>query len=113
RIDGYYGWQNPTRYIEWPLANAYEYLRARVESEQNLGDPTRLVSKEDLEQYRVEAPGYQTYHDHTLLWNRLNAPQYSFNGSLSGGTESVQYYASAGHLQQDYNIRDFTWGRTN
>src|SRR5690606_25377074 len=66
-----------------------------------------------LEKYRIGAPGYESTDHWPLVWNKPNAPQYSANATLSGGMDNARYYLSVGHVQQDYNIDGFTWGRTN
>ena len=50
-VNGYYGWQNLTRFPE--LANAGQYVRGLVESEQNYGkDPSKLYTREELAKWQ-------------------------------------------------------------
>jgi TonB-linked SusC/RagA family outer membrane protein len=112
-VDGYYGIQNLTRYPFGPRpANSYEFERAWVESEQNRGQ-ARTVSPEELENWRIGAPGYESYNQYDVVINHPNAPQYSFNGNVSGGGENSQYYFSFGRVSQDYVMKDNTFNRTN
>lgn len=111
-LSGYYGLQNFTRYPQ--PANAYQYLRARVESEVNLGRPTPAdIPAQELEKWRLGVePGYQSfdYYDFVI---RPNVPQYYINGNASGGSENVTYFVSLSHLNQDATIKDYSFNRTN
>ena len=50
-LNGYYGWQNLTRFPE--LASAPQYVRGLLESEQNAGkDPSSLYSKEEYAKWQ-------------------------------------------------------------
>lgn len=75
-VDGYYGWQNFTRFPFNPHATAYEFQRAWVQSEQNLGDQ-RTISAEELEKWRIGTePSYQSFNQYDVVINNPNAPQY-------------------------------------
>ena len=84
-INGYYGWQNLTRFPE--MANAAQYVRGRVEAEQNAGaDPSLLYSKEELAKWQAGTePGYQSYDYYDLIM-RKNVPQYHLNANITGGS---------------------------
>lgn len=111
-LSGYYGLQNFTRYPR--PANAYQYLRARVESEVNLGRPAPAdIPPEELERWRLGTePGYQSfdYYDFVI---KPNVPQYYLNGNASGGSENTTYFVSVSHLNQDALIDDYNFNRTN
>lgn len=70
-INGYYGWQNLTRFPE--MANAAQYVRGRVEAEQNAGaDPSLLYSKEELAKWQAGTePGYQSYDYYDLIMRKM------------------------------------------
>ena len=111
-LSGYYGLQNFTRYPR--PANAYQYLRARVESEVNLGRPAPAdIPATELEKWRLGTePGYQSfdYYDFVIT---PNVPQYYLNGNASGGSENATYFVSVSHLNQDAMIEDYNFNRTN
>lgn len=109
-ISGYYGLQNFTRYPQ--PANAYQHVRGLAESDQNQDRPTN-ITPEELEKWRIGTEkGYQSF-DYYDMVIRPNVPQYSFNASASGGSESVNYYISVGHLNQEALIKDYNFNRTN
>ncbi|MDD3788590.1 MAG: SusC/RagA family TonB-linked outer membrane protein, partial [Petrimonas sp.] len=111
-LNGYYGMQNFTRYPQ--PANAYQFVRARVESEQNYGrDPSLLYNPEELLKWQSGTdPGYKSY-DYLDIVTRPNVPQYYLNGNVSGGSDKTTYYLSVAHTAQDAIIRDFYYNRSN
>ncbi len=111
-VNGYYGWQNFTRYPQ--PANAGQFVRAMVESEQNLGrDPRELYTPEELAKWEAGTePGYKSY-DYLKIVTRPNVPQYHVNANATGGTQRSNYYLSVAHTGQDAIIRDFSYNRTN
>lgn len=113
-MDGYYGIQNMTRFPFDPPANAYEYKRAWLDSEQNRRQ-TRTISPEELELWRIGAPGtpYESFNQTDVVINNPNAEQYQFNTSLSGGSDRASYYISMGRVSQDYVMKEHTFNRTN
>jgi TonB-linked SusC/RagA family outer membrane protein len=113
RVDGYYGMQNLTRYPFSPPANAYQFQRAWVESQQNRGQP-RSITPEDLERWRLGTePGFQSFNQYDYVINNPNAPQYNLNVSASGGAANATYYFSAGHVGQEYVLEGHSFDRTN
>jgi TonB-linked SusC/RagA family outer membrane protein len=113
RMEGYYGWQNFTRYPFRRMMTAYQYQFGQLESRQNLGQP-RHLSRDELELWRVEAPGYENFDVYNAVVNNPNAAQYNLNASVSGGNpDGAQYYLSVGNVNQDYVLKDNTFGRTN
>src|SRR5690606_9854854 len=113
RVDGWYGWQDMTRYhYKDNLATAYEFLFSRLDSQQNRNQP-RSMTKEELELWRLGGPGYESTNHWDLLYSQPHAPQYTLNANLSGGAENVRYYLSAGHTSQDYNFRENNFHRSN
>jgi TonB-linked SusC/RagA family outer membrane protein len=111
-VNGYYGLQNFTRYPQ--PANAGQFVRAMVESEQNFGrDPSLLYSQEELAKWEAgKEAGYKSY-DYFKIVTRPNVPQYYVNTNVSGGTERSNYYLSVAHTGQEAMIRDFNYERTN
>jgi len=111
-VNSYYGLQNFTRF-PYP-GNAAEYIRGRLESEQNLGrDPAALYSPAEYAKWVAGTePGYQSI-DYYKEVTRPNVPQYYLNASASGASDKSNYYLSVGHVSQDAIIKDFTFKRTN
>ncbi|WP_217603643.1 TonB-dependent receptor [Chitinophaga sp. GbtcB8] len=111
-VSGYYGLQNFTRYPH--PANAGQYVRALVESEQNLGrDPSLLYSPQELAKWEAGTEkGYKSY-DYYKETLRPNVPQSYLSASASGGGERSTYYLSVSRIQQDAIVRDFSFERTN
>ncbi|MBW8687472.1 SusC/RagA family TonB-linked outer membrane protein [Chitinophaga rhizophila] len=111
-LSGYYGFQNFTRY-PYP-ANAGQYVRALVESEQNLNrDPSLLYTPGELAKWEAGTEkGYKSY-DYYKEVLRPNVPQYYVSANASGGSQRSSYYMSVSHLSQDALIKDFTFERTN
>jgi len=111
-ISGYYGFQNFTRYPR--PANAGQYVRALVESEQNLGrDPSLLYSREELAKWEAGTEkGYKSY-DYYKEVLRPNVPQYYLSANASGGSERSNYYLSVSRISQDAIVRDYSFERTN
>jgi TonB-linked SusC/RagA family outer membrane protein len=111
-VNGYYGFQNFTRYPK--PANAYQFVRARLESEQNYGrDPSSLYSPEELAKWKAgNEPGYKSY-DYLDIVTRNNVPQYYVNANVSGGTKRSSYYLSVGNTDQQAILPDFYYNRSN
>lgn len=111
-LSGYYGFQNFTRY-PYP-ANAGQYVRALVESEQNLGrDPSLLYNPGELAKWEAGTEkGYKSY-DYYKEVLRPNVPQSYISANASGGSQRASYYMSVSRLSQDAVIKDFTFERTN
>jgi TonB-linked SusC/RagA family outer membrane protein len=109
-VSSYYALQNITRYMS--AANAGDYVRALAEAEQNAGI-TPTTTPEILEKWRqgIE-PGYQStnYRDYII---QKNAPQKYINLSISGGTDKMNYYLSAGHLDEDAILKQYNFKRSN
>lgn len=111
-VNGYYGWQNLTRFPK--LANAGQYMRGLVESAQNLGtDPNIICTKEDLAKWEAGTePGYKSYDYYDIVMTP-NVPQYYVNANASGGTEKSNYYFSVSNTRQDATIKEYFYKRTN
>ena len=92
-LNGYYGWQNLTRFPE--LASAPQYVRGLLESEQNAGkDPSSLYSKEEYAKWQAGTePGYKSYDYYDIIM-RKNVPQSNINANITGGSARSNYYIS-------------------
>lgn len=111
-VNGYYGWQNLTRFPE--LANAAQYTRGLAEAAQNRGeDPNSVYTKEELEKWAAGTEkGYKSYDYYDMIM-RKNVPQYHINASVTGGSEKTNYYLSLAHTKQEAMMPDFDYQRTN
>lgn len=111
-VNGYYGWQNLTRFPE--LANAAQYTRGLAEAAQNRGeDPNSVYSKEELAKWAAGTEkGYKSYDYYDMIM-RKNVPQYHINASVTGGSERTNYYLSLAHTKQEAMMPDFDYQRTN
>jgi TonB-linked SusC/RagA family outer membrane protein len=111
-MSAYYGFQNFTRYPH--PANAGQYVRALVESEQNLGrDPSLLYTPGELAKWEAGTEkGYKSY-DYYKEVLRPNVPQYYLSANASGGSQRSSYYMSVSRLKQDAIIKDYSFERTN
>ncbi|UGU15662.1 TonB-dependent receptor [Sinomicrobium kalidii] len=111
-VNGYYGWQNLTRFPK--LANAAQYTRGLVEAAQNAGqDPNSVYTPEELARWQAGTePGYRSYDYYDLVM-RKNIPQYHINANVTGGSEKTNYYLSVANTHQDALMEDFSYERTN
>lgn len=109
-VSGYYGLQNFTRYPR--PANAYQYVRALAESDQNRGIATSWTPEELAKWQAGTERNYRSFDYYDMVM-RPNVPQYYLNASASGGSEKMNYYLSVGHLNQDAIIREYNFNRTN
>lgn len=111
-VNGYYGWQNLTRFPE--LANAEQYTRGLAEAAQNRGeDPNSVYTKEELAKWAAGTEkGYKSYDYYDMIM-RKNVPQYHINASVTGGSERTNYYLSVAHTNQEAMMPDFNYQRTN
>lgn len=111
-VNGYYGWQNLTRFPE--LVNAEQYTRGLAEAAQNRGeDPNSVYTKEELAKWAAGTEkGYKSYDYYDMIM-RKNVPQYHVNASVTGGSERTNYYLSVAHTSQEAMMPDFNYQRTN
>lgn len=111
-INGYYGWQNLTRFPK--MANAGQYVRGLVEAEQNAGkDPSQLYTREELAKWEAGTEtGYKSYDYYDIIM-RSNVPQYHLNANITGGSKRSNYYISLSRTGQEAMMKDFDYNRTN
>ncbi len=111
-INGYFGWQNLTRFPE--MANAAQYTRGLVEAAQNQNqDPSSVYTPEELAKWQAGTePGYQSYDYYDMVM-RKNIPQSHFNANVTGGSQNTNYYLSIATTGQEALMEDFTYRRTN
>jgi TonB-linked SusC/RagA family outer membrane protein len=110
--NGYYGFQNITRFPDF--FNAYEYASLYNEGQLNIG-MAAPYSQEDLEKYKIGADATHPNTDWKNLTFQKNAPEMYHNLSVSGGTEKVKYFMSLGFTDQEgiYSSGDYNYDKYN
>ena len=111
-IDSYYGIQNWSRFPD-PVNDSYLYQVAKAEGEVNEFGSTALTP-EELERYRIGTErGYQSFNWKDFIIEG-NAPLYNINVNTTGGSEKINYYLSATHLDQQAVFGDeHSFNRSN
>ncbi|MDR1454039.1 MAG: SusC/RagA family TonB-linked outer membrane protein [Tannerella sp.] len=111
-VNGYYGWQNFTRFPT--PANAGQYVRGIVESEQNQGrNPALIYTPDELAKWESGADPDHKWYDWYDITMRPNVPQYYLNANISGGTKKTNYYISLSRTDQQSIVKDNKWNKTN
>ena len=107
--DGYVGFQEATTLPE--TVNAYDHVTLFTEGEfnNNPNTTTFKYSEEEIEKYRTGE--YPSNDRINYLFRR--ALQMNHNLSVSGGSESNQYYLSVGYLDQEGIVRNTSSDRIN
>ncbi|WP_201288627.1 SusC/RagA family TonB-linked outer membrane protein [Sphingobacterium composti] len=110
-INSYYGWQNMFRFPK--PASATTYIRSYIQSDAIQGVSNPLYSLEDLEKWEIgEEKNYRPFDWYDYILE--TSPQTYISGNTSGGSEKINYYFSAGHLNQKSIIRNYGgFNRTN
>jgi TonB-linked SusC/RagA family outer membrane protein len=109
-VHTYYALQNVTRYPK--ASDAYTYVRALAEAEQNEGRPV-TTTPEILEKWRQGTEkGFQSTNYRDVILQK-NAPQKYVNINASGGNDKLNYYLSLGNLQQDGILKQYNFKRWN
>lgn len=110
-INGYYGWQNWSRFPDG--VDAYEWMLGRADADINQFGSTNITA-EELEKWNQGTEyGYRSF-DWKDFIIQGNAPQSNFNASVSGGSERTNYYLSVTRFDQKAVFSDeFEFNRTN
>lgn len=111
-FDSFTGYQSWTRFPD-VLTNSYEYMTYRAEAEVNRYGSTS-ITPEELEKYKAGTElGYQSFNWKDFIIKN-NAPLNSINLNASGGSDKLNYYISATHLNQNSPLgREYKFERTN
>ncbi|HEY8954217.1 SusC/RagA family TonB-linked outer membrane protein, partial [Chitinophaga sp.] len=102
-LNTYYGLQTPTYYPK--MLNAQDYMRLRNEAymNENPGGTQQPFSEDLISNYASlnarDPDKYPISNTKDLV--RMHAPIQNYNLQLSGGTNTIRYYAGLGYLQQD------------
>ncbi len=104
-------WQQPTRLPKY--LDSYGYASLMNEGLTNAGKPA-LYSPADLQKYK-DGSDPNAYPNTDWLKSLLkpNAPQQQYNLSMSGGTEKIRYFLSAGAVNQSGLYANSSFKRYN
>jgi TonB-dependent SusC/RagA subfamily outer membrane receptor len=110
-VNGYYGFQNFTRFPQ--PSTGPQFVLGLIQSAQNLGLTTRPYTKAEYDKFvQGTEYGYKSYNYYDEVV-RKNVPQSYLNASASGGTQKSNYYLSVSNINQDAMLKDYTYNRTN
>ena len=111
-INSYIGWQNWARFPE-TVNDSYTWQLAKAGAEINQFGSTN-ITREELDRYQEGTEyGYQSFDWRDFIIHN-NAPLSNISLSASGGSENINYYLSATHLDQKSVLgNEFTFKRTN
>lgn len=104
-------YQQPTRMFNF--VDAGQWAELRREGELNLGlEPS--FTEEEVERYKREEPGYESYDWHDATFKSW-APMQESNLSVSGGSDQARYFISTGYVDQNsaFKSGEFTYQRYN
>jgi len=110
---GTYTLQNLTAFQK--TVNAGDYAELKREASLNDGVDPGEFTEEVVQKFKAGTePNYRSYSWRDALF-RQNAPMHQHNLSVSGGTEGVKYYASAGMTDQQsiFSSGDYYYKRYN
>lgn len=79
--------------------NALQFAELENDVALMAGDPLPY-SDEDLENYRIGAPGYESYNWEKAIFQNY-APMQQHNLSVRGGSEKIKFYTSVGLVDQE------------
>jgi TonB-linked SusC/RagA family outer membrane protein len=110
-LNGYYGWQNWSRFPDG--VNAYEWMLGKADADINQFGNTNITAEELAKWNAGTEYGYRSF-DWKDFIIQGNAPQSNFNASVSGGSDKTNYYISATRFDQKAVFSDeFEFSRTN
>jgi TonB-linked SusC/RagA family outer membrane protein len=102
-LNGYYGWQNISRFAK--PADVQTYLHAYIAS-QTVQGTAYTYSKDDYEKWcKGTEEGYQPFDWYDYVWK--TSPQTYISMNASGGSDKINYYFSLGNLTQEAAIRNY------
>ena len=110
-INSYYGWQSMFRFPR--PASAATYVKSYIQSDAILGIPNPQYTPDDLAKWEQGTEkNYRPWDWYDYILE--TSPQKYISGNVSGGSEKINYYLSAGHLDQASIIRNYGgFKRTN
>lgn len=111
--DGSVTFQEATAFLE-PV-NAPQFAQLFREADLNdVGDIDATFTAEDVENYRIGAPGFEGGNWREALIKNF-APMQQHSLKASGGSENIRYFTSVGFTDQEsyFRTRDFDYSRFN
>lgn len=110
-FNGYVGWNKPTS-----LPKAVDAIGLMEAVDQaNINNDQQPIYTDIIDIYRNEGPDYITYHD--TNWRdaiiKSSAMVQNYSVGVSGGSENINVYASAGYYKQDGMVPNNQFQRTN
>jgi TonB-linked SusC/RagA family outer membrane protein len=109
-VSTYYGMQSWDRFPE--ASDAGTFVRALIEADINEQGETNWTREELAKWEAGTEPGYRGFDWYDFAVHP-NAPQSYIGVSSSGGTESINYYVSASHLNEDAVFKSWNFNRSN
>ncbi|PHN04554.1 SusC/RagA family TonB-linked outer membrane protein [Flavilitoribacter nigricans] len=111
--DGSFTVQEATSFLE-PVGAADLAQLMREADLLDTGDADATFTAEDVENYRVGAPGYEGGDWRNALIDNF-APMQQHSLKASGGSDHVRYFTSVGYTQQEsyFRSRDYDYNRFN
>lgn len=106
-----YGLQNLSSFPK--PADAPTYIEKYIQSQTVQGVANKKYTQEDLDKWRQGTEkGYKPFDWYDYIWH--TAPQQYYSLNASGGSENINYYFSAGHMNQESMIVNYGgFKRTN
>jgi TonB-linked SusC/RagA family outer membrane protein len=106
-----YGFQNLSTFPK--AADAVTYIENYIQSETVQGIKDYKYSRTDLEKWKAGTEkGYVPFDWYDYIWK--TSPQQYYSVNASGGSDNINYYFSAGHMNQESMIVNYGgFKRTN
>lgn len=106
-----YGFQNLSTFPK--PADAVTYIENYIQSQTVQGATTYKYSATDLEKWKAGTEkGYVPFDWYDYIWK--TSPQQYYSVNASGGSDNINYYFSAGHMNQESMIVNYGgFKRTN
>jgi len=111
--DGSLTFQEATSFLEPVGASQFAQLFREADL-LDIGDIDATYTAEDVENYRIGAPGFEGGDWRNALIKNF-APMQQHSLKASGGSENVRYFTSVGFTEQEsyFRSRDFDYSRFN
>lgn len=108
---GNYGFQNLSSFPK--PADAATYIEKYIQSQTVQNVANKKYTQEDLDKWTAGTEkGYRPFDWYDYIWH--TAPQQYYSVNASGGSENINYYFSAGHMNQESMIVNYGgFKRTN
>lgn len=98
-LNGYYGFQTPTRLPE--MVDAATYIKMDMEATKNVGKPANYTDSHLQKVLDGSDPDYFNNTNWMDAMFKKSAPQQNYNLNVSGKSPLMGYYISYGYLDQE------------